>query len=217
MSAALLTSNPLSLPASSSAISLQGLAVGHSHCAKQIGQIQNQSGRLRAPVNLSARQAQSLGLMMSGTCGLHLRGSLNSADLQWLLVSRLQVKLLGYGSTLYKLTWKPWATPLGPFRSRLQASVLPISATVFTGWVTPQAADANGSGRNQNTASLCKQVRTLIAPGATLSGLSVPMGEPGRLNPAHSRWHMGLPLEWDACAPTETASTLKRQKSLLNV
>lgn len=65
------------------------------------------------------------------------------------------------------------------------------------------------AGRQRNLQDIAR----LMDSGQMQSGSPAKTENIGQLNPALCRWLMGLPPEWDDCAPTEMPSSRKRQKN----
>ncbi|EPG6694768.1 DNA cytosine methyltransferase [Pseudomonas aeruginosa] len=97
----------------------------------------------------------------------------------------------------------------------------PLSEQAFTlaGWPTCTANDAEKRGKvsyRENAPIGLNAIATLSGParltahGQMLTGSSAGMESGGQLNPAMSRWLMGLPAAWDECAPEPLA---KRRKT----
>ena len=173
---------PQNSPATPSATSSQELASGPSPFAAPAGQMTDLFGLVPVLANLSARQARELGLLTSGTYGPPSSTSSKSASLQSSLESRLRAKTQTLGSTLYKLTWKPWVTESGRLRSRLRASVLRTSETGCIGWPTP-SCNNDRTGNPQSALSMKREdgskVQQRLQDFAVIAGWPTPTNNNG--------------------------------------
>ena len=90
-------------------------------------------------------------------------------------------------------------------------------AASLASWPTTSTRDYKGGYRggrmrNNKISTDTLDVAAQLTSGQTAIGSPAATEKPGQLNPAHSRWLMGYPAEWDACAPTATPSSRKSRK-----
>lgn len=139
------TCNPQTSTDSINATSSQGSADGPTPCASPDGMTLDLFGQEVAPANPSQPQVQAKHLEMNATSGPSGSNLSEQFDRQSSLANKLKRQLDGVGSTLFTLTWKRRATPLGRPYYQLVASGPRTSDNDFGSWATPQSDGTENS------------------------------------------------------------------------
>jgi hypothetical protein len=143
----------------------------------------------------------------SGPLGLNLS---ELADRQSSLANRLKRQLDGAGSTLFTLTWRKKATPLGRPYYQLAASGLPIAVHAYGS--SPPTLLNRDYRHGMSQAKL--EARMQNPRGVNLNEfMQRAIGRPGKLSPAFGLSWMGYPQEWLNCAPQAMRLSRKSRQS----
>ena len=117
-----------------------------------------------------------------------------------------------------------WPTPRGEERNQHNSRDNYVALSKAASWATTTTTARDwkdGDGLEQIKAGtvptnclLGRQV-LLTDSGRTQIGSPASTEKRGQLNPAHSRWLMGLPTEWDDCGVTVTPLSRRKRKDSL--
>jgi hypothetical protein len=128
------------LTASHNAISSQGSGDGATPSVSRCSQTIDLFGPDHAPASPLAQPERAKHQAMNATSGPSGLNLSEQFDRQSSLANRLKRQLDGAGSTLFTLTWKRKATPLGRPYYQLQASGRRTSGNDCGSWQTPKVA-----------------------------------------------------------------------------
>lgn len=112
----------------------------------------------------------------------------------------------------YQTPEKALARTQGGHQTNLEDQV----ALVGSPRATPKARDYKGNGvsRARRTATnVGDSLDYQVTHGLMLSGSLVSTGRRGQLNPSHSRWLMGYPVEWLLVCPENRPPTIQRPRT----
>jgi hypothetical protein len=144
-----LTLNPTISEATPNATSSQALPDGATPSGYRCGLTIDLFGQAPAPANPSPQPEKAKHQAMNATSGPTGLNLSELADRQSSLANRLKRQLDGVGSTLFSLTWRKKATPLGRPYYQLAASGRRISDSDCGSWPTPQAKEQKESAEKK--------------------------------------------------------------------
>jgi hypothetical protein len=157
--------------------SLQASPDGPMPCDLPDGLMTDLFGQALAPANLSPQPEKAKHQAMNATSGPTGSNLSGLADRQSSLANRLKRQLDGVGSTLFTLTWRQKATPLGRPYYQLAASGRRISDSDSGSplhWTTPQAHDSSPRGKGQKAKHGTKHGCACLATDAEKASWATP-------------------------------------------
>ena len=212
-----LTSDPLSMSsptiskATRNAISSPASVAGATRSDLQDGPTTDLFGQEVAPASPSQPPGKEKHQAMNATSGPLGSDLSRLADQNESLGNRLKRLLDGVGSTLFTLTWRKKATPLGRPYYQLVASGHSTLDSGCGSWPTPRASLGMSARLTKYGAEKASERRGNLEDKILEFYPSEAVG--AFINPRFVSKMMGFPQEWINCAPLEMPSSRKSRQS----